>query len=135
MLQDERQRHKLMISFRSKGSFTNTTDFLKRLSKMSIDDILNHYGDEGVAALRNATPVDSGLTADSWYYEIVKENGQISIRWNNRNVNKGVNIAVILQYGHGTRNGGYVQGRDYINPALQPIFDQIANKAWKEVTK
>ena len=135
MLQDERQRRKLMISFRSKGSFTNTTSFLKQLHKMNIEEILNHYGAVGVAALRNATPVDSGLTADSWYYEIVRENGQISIRWNNRNVNKGVNIAVILQYGHGTRNGGYVQGRDYINPALQPIFDQIANKAWKEVTK
>ena len=124
-----------MISFKSRGSFVKTTDFLKRLHRMNIDDVLNQYGAEGVAALRNATPVDTGLTADSWYYEIERANGQISIRWNNRNVNKGVNIAVILQYGHGTRNGGYVQGRDYINPALQPIFDKIANNAWKEVTK
>lgn len=124
-----------MISFKSRGSFANTTKFLKQLHKMNIDEILNQYGEEGVAALRNATPVDSGLTADSWYYEIERANGKISIRWNNRNVNKGVNIAVILQYGHGTRNGGYVQGRDYINPALQPIFDKIANNAWKEVTK
>lgn len=123
------------ISFKHIGSFEQTKKYLHRLSKLNIEDILAHYGEEGVAALRNATPVDSGLTADSWYYEIDKTNGNIILRWNNANVNKGVNIAVILQYGHGTRNGGYVVGRDYINPVIQPIFDEIANKAWREVIK
>lgn len=90
---------------------------------------------EGVAALALATPRDTGATATSWDYEIKRSNGQISIYWTNDNVNKGVNIAVILQYGHGTRNGGYVMGRDYINPAIRPIFDKIAEAAWKEVTE
>ena len=104
------------------------------MKRLDINAILSHYGDEGVIALRNATPVDSGLTADSWYYEIENTKDGLSIHWNNRNVNKGVNIAVIVQFGHGTRNGGYVVGRDYINPALKPIFDEIADKAWREVS-
>lgn len=100
-------------------------DFFRNLEK---------YAQEGVAALSSATPVDSGLTAASWDYEIVKKKGAISIYWTNSNINAGVPIAVILQYGHGTNNGGYVQGRDYINPAIRPIFDKIAENAWKEVT-
>lgn len=123
-----------MISLKSNGSFSNTKKYFQHLKRLDIDAILQHYGDEGVAALRNATPVDTGLTADSWYYEIERKDGEISIHWNNRNVNNGVNIAVILQYGHGTKNGGYVVGRDYINPALRPIFDSIVDSAWREVS-
>ena len=96
---------------------------------------LDKYGREGVAALASATPVDSGLTASSWYYEITNGNGSATITFLNSNVNKGVPIAIILQYGHGTGTGGWVEGRDYINPAIQPIFDRIANDAWREVTK
>ena len=96
---------------------------------------LDKNGREGVAALASATPVDSGLTASSWYYEIVNRIGSAKITFYNSNIQNGVPIAIILQYGHGTRNGGWVQGRDYINPAIQPIFDKIANEAWKEVTK
>jgi hypothetical protein len=96
---------------------------------------LDKYGREGVAALASATPVDSGLTASSWYYEIVRTNGSVTINFNNSNIQNGVPIAVILQYGHATGTGGYVQGRDYINPAIRPIFDRIANDAWREVTK
>ena len=96
---------------------------------------LDKYGKEGVAALASATPVDTGLTASSWSYEIKQKNGSISISFKNSNIQNGVPIAIILQYGHGTRNGGWVQGRDYINPAIQPIFDRIANDAWREVTK
>ena len=124
-----------MIRFRHVGDFEKTTKFLKKASTSNITEILHRYGQEGVVALATATPVDSGKTASSWSYEIVPTDGGVSIRWNNTNVNNGVNIAVILQYGHGTGTGGYVQGRDYINPALRPIFDKIADGAWKEVTK
>lgn len=124
-----------MITFRQKGDFSKTTKFLERARKPISPSDLDKYGREGVAALASATPVDSGLTASSWYYEIVNQNGKVSINFLNSNVNKGVPIAVILQYGHGTRNGGWVQGRDYINPAIQPIFDKIVNNAWREVTK
>ena len=96
---------------------------------------LDKYGREGVAALAAATPIDTGKTASSWVYEIVREAGSASIIFSNTNVVNGEKIAVLLQYGHGTRNGGYVVGRDYINPAIQPIFDKIAEDAWKEVTK
>lgn len=124
-----------MITFRQKGDFSKTTKFLERARKPIRLSDLDKYGREGVAALASATPVDSGLTASSWYYEITNQNGRVSINFLNSNVNKGVPIAVILQYGHGTRNGGWVQGRDYINPAIQPIFDKIVNNAWREVTK
>ena len=97
--------------------------------------ILDKYGREGVEALSAATPVDSGKTASSWKYDIEHSSRGASISFSNTNINKGVNIAIILQYGHGTRNGGYVQGRDYINPAIQPVFDRIVNEAWKEVTQ
>lgn len=124
-----------MITFRQRGDFSKTTRFLEKAKRAIRLSDLDKYGREGVAALASATPVDSGLTASSWYYEIKNQNGSISITFLNSNVNQGVPIAVILQYGHGTRNGGWVRGRDYINPAIQPIFDKIANDAWREVTK
>lgn len=124
-----------MISFRQKGDFSNLSSYFEKVKeKVKLGD-LDKYGRAGVAALASATPVDSGQTANSWYYEIERQNGSVSIVFNNSNVNKGVPIAIILQYGHGTGTGGWVQGRDYINPAIQPIFDEIANNAWKEVTK
>ena len=124
-----------MITFRQKGDFSKTSKFLSALKNLKPDSVLDKYGKAGVAALASATPVNTGLTANSWYYEIVKENGSTTINFCNSNIQNGVPIAVILQYGHGTRNGGWVQGRDYINPAIQPIFDRIANEAWREVTK
>ena len=124
-----------MIGFRQKGDFSKTTKFLTKL-KQNVDiSTFEKYGKKGVAALASATPVDSGLTANSWYYKIEKTNDSISLLFCNSNIQNGVPIAVILQYGHGTRNGGWVQGRDYINPVIQPIFDQIVKEAWGEVTK
>ena len=124
-----------MISFRQKGDFSKLTRFLERAKEAVHLGDLDKYGQEGVAALASATPVDSGLTAKSWYYKIENGNGTARISFYNSNVQNGVPIAVVLQYGHGTRNGGWVQGRDYINPAIQPIFDQIVKEAWGEVTK
>lgn len=124
-----------MIVVKHKGDFNKTENFLRRISKTDFRHILEKYGREGVAALAAATPVESGLTASSWSYEISISNGRYVISWSNSNVNKGVPIAIILQYGHGTRNGGWVEGRDYINPAIQPIFDKIVAEAWREVTK
>lgn len=123
-----------MISFRHKGDFSKTLGFLERAKEAVKIGDLDKYGREGVAALSSATPVDSGETASSWYYEIKHENGSASITFNNSNINDGVPIAIILQYGHGTGTGGWVEGRDYINPAIQPIFDKIVDAAWKEVT-
>ena len=124
-----------MISFRQKGDFSNLTNFLERAKNVIHIGDLDKYGKAGVAALSSATPVDTGLTASSWSYEIENKNGSVRIIFKNSNIQNGVPIAIILQYGHGTRNGGWVEGRDYINPAIQPIFDEIANNAWKEVTK
>lgn len=124
-----------MITFRQKGDFSKLTRFLERAKETIRLGNLDKYGREGVAALASATPIDSGKTASSWYYKIENKNGYASINFCNSNINKGVPIAIILQYGHGTRNGGYVQGRDYINPAIRPIFDEIADDAWREVTK
>ena len=124
-----------MISFRQKGDFSKLTRFLERAKETVRLGDLDKYGRDGVAALASATPVDSGLTANSWYYKITRINGSVTISFHNSNVQNGVPIAIILQYGHGTRNGGWVQGRDYINPAIQPIFDSIVDSAWKEVTK
>lgn len=125
-----------LIKFREKRHGNKTEDALKKMYGLTFDDILNKYGQAGVDALRNATPRDSGETANSWYYEIIKEDGKIRINWNNSHVEAGwANIAILLQYGHGTRNGGYVEGRDYINPALQDIFDKIADSAWQEVVQ
>ena len=124
-----------MITFRQKRDFSKLTRFLERAKEAVHLGDLDKYGRAGVAALASATPVDSGETASSWYYEITNKNGSAVISFRNSNVQNGVPIAIILQYGHGTGTGGWVQGRDYINPAIQPIFDQIANNAWKEVTK
>lgn len=124
-----------MVSFRCKGDFSKTFRFLERAKEAVHIGDLDKYGREGVAALASATPVNSGKTASSWSYEIKRTGDSVSIAFNNSNIQNGVPIAVILQYGHGTRNGGWVQGRDYINPAIQPIFDKIANEAWREVTK
>lgn len=124
-----------MITFRQRGDFSKLTRFLERAKHAVRIGDLDKYGREGVNALSSATPVESGVTAASWYYDITYTNGSATITFYNSHVNKGVPIAIILQYGHGTRNGGWVQGRDYINPAIQPIFDRIANDAWREVTK
>jgi hypothetical protein len=123
-----------MIRFTHKGDFSKTTKFLKKAKGFDPGKILNRYGQEGVAALASATPVGSGTTAGSWHYEVEHSKTSATITFYNSHFNKGVNIAIILQYGHGTGTGGYVQGRDYINPAIQPIFDRIANEAWREVT-
>ena len=124
-----------MITCRQKGDFSKLTRFLERAKETVHLGDLNQYGRAGVAALASATPVDSGETAQSWYYEITNKKGFVSISFHNSNIQNGVPIAIILQYGHGTGTGGWVAGRDYINPAIRPIFDQIANDAWKEVTK
>lgn len=123
-----------MIEFRNKGNFNRTFAFLKRNRKISFSQ-LEKYGEMGVDALRQATPEDTGLTANSWYYEITESDGKLAIQWLNRNVNNHVNIAIILQHGHGTGTGGWVEGRDYINPAIAPIFDKIAKGVWEEVTR
>lgn len=123
------------IVFKHKGNLKKTIKFLERMVKEEYLNNLDKYGREGVDALSSATPVDTGKTAASWDYRIEKTNSGTKIIWTNSNVNNGVNIAIILQYGHGTNHGGYVQGRDYINPAIRPIFDKIADNAWKEVTK
>ena len=124
----------MMFSFLMKQQGSNTEKFLEDLKKIHIRDILSKYGDIGVTVLSAATPKDSGKTAASWGYEIEDHGDSWSVYWTNDNINKGVNIAMILQYGHGTGTGGYVAGRDYINPAIAPVFDQIADDAWKEVT-
>lgn len=123
-----------MIRFKHKGDFRNMERFFARAGKAAPRQILERYGQAGVTALASATPVDSGATAAAWGYEIEETPGGYSIFWTNSNVNKGVNIAIILQYGHGTGTGGYVEGIDYINPALRPIFTQLADEAWREVT-
>lgn len=124
-----------MITVTCKGDFNRSRSFLKRLLKLDIKQILDKYAQMGVEQLRAYTPKDSGNTADSWGYEIEVSGNRKSIVFTNDNINKGVPIAIILQYGHGTRNGGYVQGIDYINPALDAIFQELANEAWEEVTR
>lgn len=124
-----------MITFRQKGNFSKLNRYFERVKEVVKVGDLDRFGREGVQALSSATPRDTGLTATSWEYSIERSSNRISITFNNTNIQNGVPIAIILQYGHGTRNGGYVQGRDYINPAIQPIFDKMAEDAWKEVTK
>lgn len=124
-----------MIKFRQKGDFSKLTKFLERAKETVKLGELDKYGRAGVAALASATPVDTGLTASSWFYQIENKNGRVKISFHNSNIQNGVPIAIILQYGHGTGTGGWVEGRDYINPAVQPIFDEIVNNAWREVTK
>lgn len=122
-----------LIRLTSKGDFNNTFKFLKKMEKFQVTKILDKYGKMGVNALANATPLDSGKTAESWGYEISVKKEGATIHWTNTNQNNGVYIAVILQYGHGTGTGGYIQGIDYINPAIRPVFDKIVEEAWMEV--
>ena len=124
-----------MITFRQKGDFSKLTRYLERVKEVIRRGDLDKYGRAGVAALASATPIDTGLTASSWYYKIEHSNGSAAISFHNSNIQNGVPIAIILQYGHGTGTGGWVEGRDYINPAIRPIFDAIANDAWREVTR
>lgn len=123
-----------MIKITQKGNFKRATSYLEKLKGAIQLSRFDKYGQAGVNALSSATPIDSGETASSWYYKIERTKNTISIAFYNSNVNKGVSIAIILQYGHGTGTGGWVEGRDYINPAIQPIFDKMAEEAWKEVT-
>lgn len=125
----------MAIRLVSKGDFSKTERYLKNVVEAAKIKIAEKYGEKGVAALSSATPVDTGLTATSWYYKVERSGSKISINFLNSNVNKGVQIAVILQTGHGTGTGGWVEGRDYINPAIQPIFDELVDSAWAEVTK
>lgn len=124
-----------MIKFRHKGDFSKLTNFLEKAKESVRLGILDKYGREGVAALASATPIRTGKTASSWYYTVERSGNTTKLVFNNSNIQNGVPIAVILQEGHGTGTGGWVQGRDYINPAIQPIFDKIANELWREVTK
>lgn len=123
-----------MVVIKHKGNFERSTKFLNNLFKFEVMHILRKYGEKGVQALAEATPKDTGRTAESWSYEIAGSKGNYSITWKNSNVNRGINIAVILDTGHGTGTGGYVAGKNYIDPTIQPIFEQIANDAWREVT-
>jgi hypothetical protein len=123
-----------MFSLSSNGSFKNLENFLRKAAKFDIQSVLEAGGAEGVAALANATPTESGLAAHSWSYEVTKDGSSYTITWLNTDVENGFPVAIMLQYGYGTGTGGYVQGRDYINPALRPIFDKIANDVWKAVT-
>lgn len=125
----------MKISWSTSGSFGRTEKFLNRITSGNIYRSLQPLAARGTAALRGATPVDSGVTANSWSHEVVVSGRGATISWKNTNTNGGVNIAIILQYGHGTGTGGYVAGRDYINPAIRPIFDEIANAVWREVTR
>lgn len=125
----------MSFSIESTGSFKNLETFLQRMLRQEMFKSLAQYGDEGVRALASATPKDTANTASQWYYEIKDTKGTYSITWSNRNVVDGVPVVILLQYGHGTGTGGYVKGQDFINPAIQPIFDKISQAVWKEVTK
>lgn len=124
----------ILFSFESSGSFKKTENFLRRMLKGDLFNSLEQFAREGVAALSSATPVDSSLTSQSWDYEIKKSRGFYQIIWTNSNVVDGRPIAILLQYGHGTGTGGYVEGYDYINPAMRPVFDRISENVWKAVT-
>lgn len=124
-----------MVTIKCVPKFKKTDSYLERLKEVFRSGLLDKYGKMGVEALSNATPKNSGTTAESWTYEIVRKDHTVTINWCNTNINDGVPVAVILQYGHATRNGGFVKGTDYINPAMAPIFEKIAEEAWKEVKK
>ena len=124
-----------MVTIKCTPKFKKTDSYLEKLKEIFKSGLLNKYGDMGVQALSEATPKDTGKTASSWYYTIERKNNAIYLTWSNSNFNNGVPIAVVLQYGHATRNGGWVDGIDYINPAMRPVFEQIAEEAWKEVIK
>lgn len=123
-----------MITFRQKGDFSKLTRYFERVKEAARVSILDKYGNRGVAALASATPIETGLAASSWYYEIEHGNGVARIIFGNSDIESGFPVAIMLQYGHGTGTGGWVEGRDYINPAIQPVFDEIAESAWREVT-
>ena len=123
------------VSFKSKGDWSKTYKYLNKIQKFKMESVLTKYGEAGVRALSEMTPKDSGQTASSWNYKIESKGNRISISWTNSHIVNNVNIAIILQYGHGTGTGGYVAGRDYINPALRPIFDKMTDEMWKEVTR
>lgn len=123
-----------MISFESRGSFEKTEKSIRKMTSAQIFRSLEKYDQQGVNALRNATPTESGLAASSWGYRVERKRDEWSIIWYNTNVENGFKVAIALQYGYGTGTGGYVRGRDYINPAIKPIFDQISREVWKEVT-
>lgn len=123
----------MAITLKTKGSFKRTKRFLNKASDIDVARVYEKYAIKGVEALAAATPYDSGKTALSWNFRILTQNGSARIEFINTNINDGVNIAIILQYGHGTGTGGYVEGYDYINPAIQPIFDQIVDELWREV--
>lgn len=125
----------MKIGLKTKGNFKHVEAFFKRVKGQELTRKLHQYGLVGSAALAANTPMRSGKTASSWSYEIHNNGEGVEIVWTNSNTNKGLNIAILIQYGHGTRNGGYVQGRDFINPAIRPVFDAIAEDIWKEVTK
>lgn len=125
----------MKIGLKTKGNFNHVEAFFRRVKGKELTNKLNQYGLVGAAALAASTPMDTGKTASSWSYEIHNSGGDVELVWTNSNFNKGLNIAILIQYGHGTRNGGYVQGRDYINPAIRPVFDAIAKDIWDEVTK
>lgn len=125
----------MSFGFRNSGSFSNLELFIKRARSNQLFSELNRFGQMGVDALAQATPIDSGETSLCWEYRIVQRKGKTGIEWFNTNENNGANIAILIQYGHGTGTGGYVQGVDYINPAIQPIFDQLAEDVWKKVTR
>ena len=122
-----------LISLVSKGDFSNTKGFFSNMLRRKYLNVLSKYGQLGVEMLAANTPIDTGLLASSWSYEITEDNSGMSIVWTNSDIENGANVAILLQYGHATRNGGYVQGIDYINPALQPVFDKLAEAAWREV--
>jgi hypothetical protein len=124
-----------MITITQKGSFNKTEQYLSKLKEADLARVLAKYGNMGMVALENATPSETGETARSWYYTTVARPGYYSIRWHNSHVEDGIPIAIILDYGHGTGTGGYVQGRNYIMPAIRPVFDQILAEAMREVTK
>ena len=123
-----------LVVMKQSGSLKNFEGFLYKNRKRRIYQLLNEYGKQGVELLRDATPVDTGKTATGWDYEIEVNSQGISLYWVNNNVNEGVPIAILIQYGHATRNGSDVQGVDYINPALRPLFESMATKLWKEVS-
>lgn len=123
------------ISFRTKGDFNKTEKLLKKSLGKDYISILHRYGEKGVQELSMASPVDTGLMASSWRYEIIQEGSTISLVFHNDDIENGCNVAILVQYGHATKDGYYIQGQDFINPALKPIFDDLAEKAWKEVTR
>lgn len=124
-----------IITVKHKGSFNKTEQWFNRMLRRDYLNVADKYGQIGVQALRDATPVDSGITAESWFYEIENTGKSVNISFHNNNENQGANIVILLMYGHGTGNGGYVQANDFVNPALEPVFQQMADAAWKEVTK